>query len=322
MMRETKTNLWQTLVHTTRHLFQRTRQALVRERPTPIRPQTPIVPTPISEDQVLERVVLTEGVSKTLFEDFATHRATMRGQEETGWMLIGHRDGPAALVTATLPAGSERDAGVAHVRFNSTAQEVGSRILRQKDRRLRVLGVAHTHPGSLRYPSDGDWSGDSQWIKQLRGQEGIFAIGTAEGPQATNGEVHENTLDGLFFSWYALRQGDNDYRPLPLDVAPGPDLARSLHPVWDAIEAHAERLARLYRQQNALACDVMETNQGMALVIHVRLAETDRGLRVLLQGRQVRYFLVRGGEVLAAELAEPRVDVGVYQLLAELAKNV
>jgi proteasome lid subunit RPN8/RPN11 len=313
--------MWQTLVRTSRQWFQRAQRVFVPDRPTPVRPHAPFPPTPTLDVLSLERVVLTEGVSQSLFEDFAAHRATTRGQEETGWTLIGHREGNAAVVMATLPAGAERDAGVAHVRFNSTAQEVGSRILRQKDKRLQVLGVAHTHPGSLRRPSDGDWSGDSQWVKQLRGHEGVFAIGTAEGPEATNGSPHEEELDGLFFSWYALKQGDAQYRPLGLDVTPGPDVARVLHPVWDAIEVNAERLDRLFRQQYQLVCDVVTTAQGPALVVHVRLAETSAGMRVLIRGRHVRYFLVRGSDVLASDLSEPRVDVGVYTLLAELAKK-
>ncbi len=104
----------------------------------------------------LEGVVLTDGVSRTLFEDYARHRQDVRGDEETGWILMGLRQGDEALALATLPAGAGREAGVAHVRFNSTAQAVAARILRQEDRRLGILGLGHTHPGSLRHPSTGD----------------------------------------------------------------------------------------------------------------------------------------------------------------------
>src|SRR5262245_32627439 len=117
----------------------------------------------------LRRVLLTDGVGRTLFEEFAAHRAETRGDEETGWLLLGLREADQALVLATLPAGTQRDAGVAHVRFNSVAQAVGSRIVRQTDRRLSILGVVHTHPGSLRHPSDGDYEGDRVWVGQLRG---------------------------------------------------------------------------------------------------------------------------------------------------------
>src|SRR5262249_47735815 len=131
--------------------------------------------------QPLQRVVLTDGVGRTLFEEYADHQASSRAEEETGWVLIGVREAQEAIVLGTLPAGTERDAGVGHVQFNSAGQIVGSRVVRQADRRLAILGVVHTHPGSLRHPSDGDLRGDSAWVGQLRGREGIFAIGTADG---------------------------------------------------------------------------------------------------------------------------------------------
>src|SRR4051812_23474316 len=74
----------------------------------------------------LERVVLTDGVGRGLFEDFARHQQSERGHEETGWLLLGLRRENEAIVLATLPAGASRDAGVAHVRFNSFAQMVAS----------------------------------------------------------------------------------------------------------------------------------------------------------------------------------------------------
>ena len=125
-------------------------------------------------NQPLERIVLTDGVGRSLFEEYAAHRDTNRSEEETGWVLLGVREVNEAVVLATLPAGAGRDAGVAHVQFNSSGQALASRIVRQFDRRLSMLGVVHTHPGSLRHPSDGDYRGDSAWVGQLRGGEGVF----------------------------------------------------------------------------------------------------------------------------------------------------
>src|SRR5262249_31346194 len=181
----------------------------------------------------IERLLLTDGVGHTLFEEFDGHRAEARGQEETGWVLLGLRDASTAVVVATLPAGTERDASVAHVQFNWTAQAVGSRIVRQADRRLTILGVVHTHPGSLRHPSDADYQGDSAWVQQLRGAEGVFGSGTADA--RPNGHdplvAHQprpnvQCLGDLCFSWYSLRSGDPGYRPLPVGLTLGPDLAR------------------------------------------------------------------------------------------------
>ena len=79
-------------------------------------------PPPAVSYGPLRRVLLTDGVAHTLFEEYAAHRGEARGEEETGWVLLGLREADEAVVLATLPAGAEADAGVAHVRFNSDAQ--------------------------------------------------------------------------------------------------------------------------------------------------------------------------------------------------------
>jgi proteasome lid subunit RPN8/RPN11 len=269
--------------------------------------------------------VLTDGVGHTLFEEFAGHRAEARGEEETGWVLLGLREAREAVVCATLPAGALRDASVAHVRFNSNAQALASRIVRQTNRRLTMLGVVHTHPGSLRHPSDGDLRGDGQWVANLRGREGVFGIGTADGPEAA-GELfayqprpHVQCLGGLRFSWYSLRQGDSAYRPLPVEVTIGPDLARSLHDIWNVLECHAERIERLYRQQSALRFEVVSDKWGSGLLLTLPLAEPGDAVQVLVRAKEVRYYVVRGREVLEVQHHDERVDRGVYLLLAELA---
>src|SRR4029077_10704688 len=105
-------------------------------------------PAPAAQYQPLVRVRLAEGVARSLFDEYTGHRATERGREETGWVLLGRREVDEAVILATLPAGAERDAGEAHVVFNSEAQALASRIVRQADKRLVLIGVVHTHPGS------------------------------------------------------------------------------------------------------------------------------------------------------------------------------
>jgi proteasome lid subunit RPN8/RPN11 len=297
-----------------------------------LRARTPVAarPKPTANGAAyppLQRLILTDGVSRTLFEEYARHRAEARGQEETGWVLLGLRQAVEATVLATLPAGAERDAGVAHVRFNCEGQAVGSRMVRQLDRRLTILGIVHTHPGSLRHPSDADYAGDVAWVAQLRGGEGVFGIGTADGPDDERSTIvgeqpkpHLLSLADLNFAWYALGAGENTYRPLPVALTLGPDLARPLHCVWPIIEAHAVRLERLHRQQAGVSCDVVAGNSGPALAVNVPLALPEQSLRVLLEGKRVRYFLVRDGELLAVDCSEERVDRAVYLLLAELAE--
>lgn len=299
----------------------------VRRRLTPTRPARARRPTIDEPARLvpLTRVRLTDEVSRTLFAEYADHRAGDRGDEEIGWLLLGHRDGDDALAVATLPAGAERQAGQAHVRFNSAAQALASRIVRQADRRLTLLGVVHTHPGSLRHPSDGDYRGDSRWVAQLRGQEGVFGIGTADAPAdqmpgvAWQPAPHRQCLDELCWSWYSLAVGDRQYRPLPVELTIGPDRALPLRPVWGVIEAHADRLDRLARQQAKVRFDVVPGKFGEALSVTVPLAEPGESVRVLLEGKEVRYFVTNAGGAFAVDLPDGRVDQGVYLLMAELA---
>jgi proteasome lid subunit RPN8/RPN11 len=294
-----------------------------RSRPSPA-PASPAASSPVPYGP-LERVLLTDGVGRTLFEEFANHRAQARGEEETGWVLLGLRDRTEAVVLATLPAGTQCDASVAHVRFNSNAQALASRIIRQTDRRLTILGVVHTHPGSLRHPSDGDLRGDGQWVVNLRGKEGVFGIGTADGPETTGTlfahqpRPHVQCLSGLRFSWYALRQGDATYRPLPVELTIGPDLARSLHEMWATLEFHAERIDRLYRQQSGVRFEVVSDEWGTGLLLTLPLAEPDDAIQVLVRPKEVRYYVLRRGELLEVQHHDECVDRGAYLLLAELA---
>jgi hypothetical protein len=301
---------------------------LLRELTGPIRPQSSASSTVSATPRPLRPLAhlrLTDEVNRTLFEEYAAHRGTPRGEEETGWAVLGLRDGDEAVALATLPAGTEREAGEAHVRFNSTAQALASRIVRQRDRRLTLLGVVHTHPGSLRHPSDGDYRGDSRWVGQLRGGEGVFGIGTADAKPGPAAGVawqpvpHRQCLDKLCLSWYALGEGDRNYRPLTVEVTLGPDLASPLRPVWGEVEEHADRLDRLARQQSGVTFDVIHGRQKPALAVTVALADTSESVRIVLEGKEVRYYLARGAEVLAADLREARVDQGLYLLLAELA---
>jgi proteasome lid subunit RPN8/RPN11 len=312
------------LVNTASRLLNRLQRSLLGERFPALAPETPVVAAPTAYRR-LERVVLTDEVSRTLFGDFASHRQTPRGREEIGWVLLGVREANEALVLATLPAGARRSAGVAHVEFNSTAQALASRIVRQADKRLTLVGVVHTHPGSLRHPSDGDYHGDSTWVGQLRGKEGIFGIGTADaravrGPAiARQPQSYAQVLGELCFHWYALGEGDRQYRTLSVDLTLGPDLARPLHPVWDMLETHALSLERLSRQQAGIKFDVVSAKSGAALAVNIKLADSDNGLRLVLDNNRVQYYLRREDDLIEVDPHEEDVERAVYLILAELA---
>jgi hypothetical protein len=312
------------LGHFARRLWQLVRQSFNHSRLAALVPKQP-PPTTGGEYEPLNRVRLTDGVSRTLFEEYAAHRATEQGQEETGWLLLGLRDRSEAVALATLPAGTERDSGVAHVRFNSLGQAIGSRIVRQHDRRLTILGVVHTHPGSLRHPSDGDFEGDRNWVRNLRGGQGVFGIGTADERRRGQGNLYSHApkhnaqvLGDLCFSWYSLSAGEWNYQPLTVELTLGPDLARPLHDVWPILEAHAPRLERLFRQQAGLTCEVVNGEEP-ALALTVPLADAGSSVRVLLSTGEPRFLVKRGPDLFSVDPGAKNVEQGVYLLLAELA---
>ena len=64
---------------------------------------------------------------------------------------------------------------------------------------------------------------------------------------------------------------------------------------------------------------VAEGRKGPALAVGVPLAGDGEAVRILLEGKEVRFYLERDGELLAADLGDVRVDQGFYLLMAELA---
>jgi hypothetical protein len=99
----------------------------------------------------------------------------------------------------------------------------------------------------------------------------------------------------------------------------GPDLARPLRPVWSAIEDHAEELDRLCQQQAGLRFAVTTETGPPALTVEMKLAGSDQALRVLLNDEGIRYYWIRGSDLIEIDPKEPRIDRGVYLILAELA---
>ncbi|MEI7688166.1 MAG: Mov34/MPN/PAD-1 family protein [Planctomycetota bacterium] len=291
------------------------RNAFVARRPT--------LPEPTSFPKAyrrLERIVLTEGVVGTLFDDFDRHRETARGEEEFGWVLLGVREETEAVVLAALPAGAQRHASLTHIQFHSNAQTVATRWLRQTDKRLAMLGVAHTHPGSMRHPSGGDYRGDIQFVARLRGREGVFAIGTADAsfPETvTSSEPHRHGRGSLCMTWYALAEGDPQYRKIPIATIAGDDLARPLAGVWPTLDTHADGLERLCQQLNGGQFGV--TAAGLSFA--VPLADDRRRLRVLLEGPQIRYYVEDEGNLLVVDPEAVTLEQGIYAILAELARR-
>ena len=265
-----------------------------------------------------------------MFEEYAAHRKSKRGHEEIGWLLLGYRGTITATVVATLPAGALRDAGETHIAFHSDAQAVAARMLRQEDRRLTILGVVHTHPGTMRSPSYDDYRGDRNWVANLRGGEGVFAIGTvASECHARTSTIAEQPAEnvqqyaGLQFNWYALAEDDARYRRLPVELTIGPDLGLLARQVWQEVERYATRLEQLSRRFAQVKFQIGWIGERPALSLDIGLGNGCEAIQVVMQGDQTRWLGISpDGATTLFELPPGTApDQGVYMILAELASR-
>ncbi len=286
----------------------------------------PSVPAAGANKQILRplnKVILTDELSRTLFTEFADHRSSSRASEETGWALLGLRGEESALVLASLPAGEQRDASYSHVQFNPVAQAMASTIVRQDNKLLTLLGIVHTHPASLRHPSQDDYRGDITWVRGLKGQEGVFAIGTSDAeirfpaPVAWSDQPHTQCLGHLRFTWYALSGTDRNYRTLPVQLTIGPDLALPVRKIWYELEKHAEEMERLSQILSHVRFDIIQGAAQPALVLNLKLS-TNSAVRVVMEGDIITYVVLNGEEARIAKVHEERLDRGLLFLLAEL----
>lgn len=290
----------------------------------PRQPHTPHSAEAIPALEPLQRLILADDVGRTLFGEYAKHRQSARGHEEIGWVLLGLRRGPEAIALATLPAGTMRDAATEHVLFDADVQAFASRLVRQEQRALRLIGVVHTHPGSLRHPSTADYHGDIAWVPQLYGGEGVFGIGTADAEAHGEGVAwqptpHVECFGPLCYSWYALGEHDRHYRPLPMELTIGPDWGAPWRTVWDEIEQHAARLENLAQMFAKARFAIQQgiTKPTLVLTLPLPGAE-EKAIQVRMEGKSVRYWLLTPDGPMAAQFHEERVDVGVFAMLAEL----
>jgi hypothetical protein len=91
--------------------------------------------------------------------------------------------------------------------------------------------------------------------------------------------------------------------------------------VWSAIEEHASRLDRLARQQAKIRFAIAGGRSGPALAVTIGMAEPGQAVRVVIEGKEVRYYWEAGGETFHAPLPDTPPDQGVYLLMAELASR-
>ena len=169
----------------------------------------------------LRRVSLADDVSRTLFAEYAAHRKSERGTEETGWVLLGIRRGDEAVVLATLPAGAGREAGEAHVQFNQRGPGVcqpggparASAVDAARGRPHASRAACGTRVRGIIAATSSGWrtcgaaKGSSVSARPTPRRARDAGIGWQPAPNV-------QCLGELCLSWYVLGKKDRNYRPL------------------------------------------------------------------------------------------------------------
>src|SRR5438552_3614729 len=87
-----------------------------------------------------------------------------------------------------------------------------------------------------------------------------------------------------------------------------PTCGLPVRPVWPEIEAYAERLERLARQQSRVKFEIAQGHAGPALNVFMELAEPGHAVRVAIEGKEVRYYYEADGEAFQADLPDASPD--------------
>lgn len=129
---------------------------------------------------------------------------------EAGWLLLGIRQECLQATAALRGEGQGRS-----VTFGALWDSVME--MRAEDKRIEVLGLVHTHPGSNHFPSDADFDADRQWLKRLRGRAGVFGIGTS---LADAGSIKEavSVRGEQAITWWSLSDISEWYEPLTVQT--------------------------------------------------------------------------------------------------------
>ena len=67
-----------------------------------------LLSTPPRDLLPIKYMLISSGVGHTLVEGYKNHLNQERGDEETGWLLMGYREKKHAVVVAAVPSGEFR----------------------------------------------------------------------------------------------------------------------------------------------------------------------------------------------------------------------
>lgn len=156
----------------------------------------------------LRRLLIDQTAADFLFASYAAHRVSPRSHEEMAWLLIGERQGEAAIIHAAWPASEDRAAGTTYVGIGPATATAAVEVCGATG--WKILGLVHTHPGDMHRPSDKDLAGDKRWVFRLPHGDGVFGIGIVAAAEGGN----VLTQDNMAFHWWALSIGHAHYRKL------------------------------------------------------------------------------------------------------------
>jgi hypothetical protein len=254
-------------------------------------------------------IVVPCSVVKAVLDEVKRHRQ-QGGTEEIGWLVIGRKTAGRITLTGLIPAGPGGHASGSHVAFDPGYQSVAFQLMCCNNPDLEPLGVIHLHPGKMTRPSGGDFQGDSQWVRKLSGQLGVFVIITCwpeqEDCQYSRLDDHALIFNGLRADFYILRADARAYCEVKPELALAATEETQLEPELAQLAArYAPEICRLQEKVPTVSLG-QETGDGHPVIAVVaRHPRSDKVAYALLSAQGVNYYLEEDGHRQMVSVATP-----------------
>jgi hypothetical protein len=215
-------------------------------------------------------VRVTAGVVDRLLADVADHLRGPHAHDETGWVPIGRVAAGVVSVEGLLSAGRRPFASPAAFEPDH-AHVLAALVLLQAREPADVVGLIHTHPGSMDWNSAVDQVADEGHVLALPGGIGVYPIVVRE--RRASGPV---VRAGVRVAWWGLRASRPAvYAPCRVEVVPGEDAGAWLGPHDDALAEAGEVVLELLERGVAVtllpapagAVDLMASSAGGEVLV-------------------------------------------------------